>query len=795
MYISINWVKDFVDLDGVDIDNLINRFTLSTAEVEGVQKFGYDINGVVVGQIKEVQPHPKSDKLKIVKVDIGNKVVQSLCGAPIVEVGQIIPFAPIGSKIGEVVVNESIIADEKSEGICLSEKELGISDDHSGLMKLGEIIPDAKPGDNIKDIMPIEDIVFEVDNKSLTHRSDLWGVYGIAREISALTHRPLKELSVDDLKQYAQLPGLNVRVEDEEKCYRYTALAIENITKKISNITMRIRLYYSGLRPINLLADITNYVMQELGQPMHAFDKKLVDHVNIRTLNEQSFTTLDGIERTIYYDTLMICTDDKPMCIAGIMGGEESSINDNTNSLFLESANFNPVTTRKTAIKLGLRTDSSSRYEKTLDPEMCEIATARYIYLLKQADKDIQIVSNYTDVYVKKYDAVKIEIDKDYINRAIGIEISVEEMKDILISLGFGVEVNGDKLIVDVPSYRATKDIGIKADLMEEIARIYGYDNIVPQTKVDPLRVVLTEESQIIDNKIKDILSEKYNASEVHTYVWYDKKDNIELKIETQDNIKIINSLNAENNILRYSMIPSLLGVLNKNIRNYDEVNIFEIGKVWEYPVPKENCIEKKHLGIVLSSKIKSEKEMLILSQEVIYNIFRMNKNVIPTIVDNEKFTYNWINPINAGEIKYGDNIIGYVSVLNLLIKNNMDKKSNVVIIEMDLEELLKIEKEKVMYKDISKYPVVDIDLSLVVDKNIKFSTLEEYINNTQIDYLLNYSLKDIYENAEKLGDRKSITISFKIGSYDKTLTNEEINKCIEDLIKYFETKDIIIRR
>ena len=586
MYISINWIKDFVDLNGIDIDNLINRFTLATAEVEGIEKKGFNTNGVVVGKIVDVQKHPNSDKLKITTVDIGNKKIQSLCGAPNVEVGMVIPFAPTGATVAGIEVKETNIAGQLSQGVCLSEKELGISDDHSGLMILDNNL---KLGTDIKDIIDIEDVIFEVDNKSLTHRPDLWGHYGIAREIAALVNRPLKPLEVEDLELYSNLPKLDIKVEDTEKCFRYTSIAIENITKKVSPVNMRVRLYYCGTRAINLLADITNYIMLELGQPMHAFDKALVDHVNITTLGkEQTFKTLDGIDRRIYEDTLMICKDNNPVCIAGIMGGENTQISDDTNSLFLESATFDSTSIRKSAIKIGLRTDASARYEKTLDPEMTSIAIARYVKLLKKADSQIKVVSSLTDVYCKKYDTKHIQITSEYINRLIGIQLSINEMERILTSLGFKVQVNENTLNVEVPSWRGTKDVSIKADLVEEISRIYGYDNIDGKTTIVPLQIVKTEETQKNDYIIKDVLSQKYGLSEVHSYIWYDKKLNNQLKIQTHDNIKTINSLNADNNVLRYSMVPTLLNMLDNNMKYFNDVNIFEIGKV-AYLCDEEN--------------------------------------------------------------------------------------------------------------------------------------------------------------------------------------------------------------
>ncbi len=793
MYISINWIKDFVNLDGVDIDNLINRFTLSTAEVEGIEKHGYDIQNVIAGKIIDVQKHPNSDKLKIVKVDTGKEIVQSLCGAPNVAINQIVPFAPIGSKIREINVEETKIAGEKSCGICLSEKELGISDDHSGLMLLDE---NTVVGTDIKDIMDIEDIIFEVDNKSLTNRPDLWGHYGIAREIAAIVGRQLKPLEVDNVENYSNLPKLDIKVEDSDRCYRYSGITIENISKRVSDLNMRIRLFYTGTRSINLLADITNYIMLELGQPMHAFDKSIVDHVNIKTLgNEQKFVTLDGIERNIYDDTLMICKDNNPICIAGIMGGENTEIKDTTNSLFLESANFDSVSVRKSSIKLGLRTEASARYEKTLDPEMTVIAIARYIKLLKDMDKDIKITSSVTDVYVKKYDTITIDISKQYIDTRIGKDIPIDDMENILTSLEFKVTRSGNNMTVVVPSHRATKDVSMKADLVEEIARIHGYDNIEPKTKIDSLRIVSDSDERVLDYTIKDVLAQKYGLSEVHSYIWYNNKQNNELKIQTNNNIKIINSLNADNNVLRESMLPILLNMLNQNIKHYNDVNIFEIGKVFTYPKKDENCIENKNLGIVLASKNLTEKEVMEKAIKLVRTICKLTKNIVPQITDITSKKYNWINDINASNIGYNNTNLGYVSVLNIGIKNEIDKKMNAVVIEMYLDKLNELSKQENKFSEITKYQTVNIDLSLVVDKDTKYSVIENYIKDAKTNYLISFELIDVFENIKTLENKKSITIRFILGSYEKTLTNDEISQDMNSLIECFENNGVIIRK
>ena len=364
MFISMNWISEFTDLSGIDLKELIGRFTLSTAEVEDIYELGRDIRDVVVGKIVEIKDHPNSKKLHLVKVDIGSEVVDCVCGAPNIFVGAVVPFAKLGGQVGELKIEEVKIAGVPSCGMCCSEKELGISEDHSGLMILEDNYP---LGTDIKEFMQIEDTVFEVDNKSLTNRPDLWGHYGIAREISVLTKRPLKPLDVADTSIFKDLSPIDVKVEDTDKTFRYSCIAVSNVKVKKSPINMRIRLTYCGMRPINLLADLTNYLMMELGQPMHAFDYGKVSKIRVKTFPEPiDFLTLDGVERKVDTNTLMICDDKEPICIAGIMGGELTEITEETDSVLLESANFDGTSVRRSAVRLGLRTDASSRYEKTL---------------------------------------------------------------------------------------------------------------------------------------------------------------------------------------------------------------------------------------------------------------------------------------------------------------------------------------------------------------------------------------------------------------------------------------------
>ena len=792
MFISINWIKDFVNLDGIDVKDLIYKFTMSTAEVEGIVEYGKNTRDIVVGKVLSVEDVENSKKLHKLLVDIGNEKINCICGAPNVKEGIKVAFAKDGSKVNGVKIIKTSIAGNESCGMCLSEKELGISEDNSGIMILDDDIP---LGTDIKNIIPIDDVVYEIDNKSLTNRPDLWGHYGIAREIAAITKRKLKPLEVEDLEKYNDLKKLNINIEDKNECYRYSALTIDNVTKKSSSYKMKTRLTYCGLRPISLLVDMTNYIMLELGQPMHAFDKNFIKAINVKTLKEkQDFITLDDTKRELDIGTLMIYNENTPVAIAGVMGGQNTQIKDSTTSLFLESANFNAVTVRKTASKLALRTDASSRYEKTLDPELTKIAVERFVKILKEEDKDIKVSSSFSDLYLNKYPTVSIDIARDYINKKIGVEFTLDKIVDILTSLEFKVEVKNDNLItIEVPSFRATKDISGKADIIEEISRIYGYDNIIPQTNLWKVEPVREDKIRNLEYNSKKLLAEKYGMSEIHSYVWYDTKLNNELGIEIHDNLKIVNGLNRLDSVLRYNMGPTMLYGIYKNIKNYDEFGIFEIGRVFDYKENGKDCDEYKVLGMALTSISKSDEQLLFELKSMIENIAKINKNINLEYVENNKFNDNYIHPVNSFVVKYNDIILGYISSLNPRVKDKINPKSNIVIAEINIELLAGIENSPVVFKETSKYQTVDFDFSIIVDKNVKYATIEKVINESNLEYLQSYKLVDVYENEDKLKDKKNITIRFIIGSYEKTLTKEEIDNERNKLISNLGNHNMII--
>ena len=785
MFISINWIKDFVDLSGLDIDELIHKFSLSTAEVENEIFYkGSDVSGVVVAEIKSVENHPESKKLHLLKVDAGDgKLTDVVCGAPNVKVGMKTAFAKVGARLGEIEITPRELAGYTSCGMCCSEKEIGISDDHSGIMELDESLVN---GTDIKDVMEIDDIVFEVDNKSLTNRPDLWGHYGIAREFAALAGRPLKPLDTVDLTEYKDLPKVDMKIEDP-LCYRYSCLQFENITRKISPANMRIRLFYCGMRAINFLADLTNYLMLEMGQPMHAFDSRKVEKIRIKRFEAPfEFQTLDGVERHIDENTLMICNDNTPVAIAGIMGGLDSEIVEDTTSLTLESATFDAVSIRKSSARLSHRTDASMRYEKSLDPEMTVTAVARFVKLLSDFDGGVKVTSSLTDEYAKKFDKVTLSFDKRFVDRYTGIEIDNETIVKTLTALGFNVKLDGDDFTVDVPSWRATKDVTLKADIIEEITRIYGYDNFDVHTAAAPLYPVRPFAEKSIEDKIKDILVKEFSLHEVHSYIWEYSDEYKKLGIVTEPNVKLLNATNPNIETIRKSMIPTQLCQLKTNSSYAPSFGIFEIGRTVDGIDENNLCREHKKLAVTLFSKTET-------TETLYFKLIRM----ISVAVDDIKhkslsFTaketgLNYIHTKNFNAIVCDGKEIGEIGVVHPEVLKNIDKKANVVFLEVDMKDLVETENAGIKYAEASKYPSIEVDVTFVADT---FRPIKEAIALINSELVKKTSVVDTYNDA----NGKSITIRIVFSHPERTLVKDEVMAIVNELIAKLESKGIKLK-
>lgn len=788
MFLSMNWIQDFVDLSGLDKLELIHKFSLSTAEVENeIFHKGSDISGIVVAEIKSVENHPDSNKLHLLKVDAGNgELTDVVCGAPNVRVGMKTAFAQVGAKIGDITIAPRPLAGFTSYGMCCSEAEIGISDDNSGIM---DITDDVTNGTDIKDVYEVDDIVFEVDNKSLTNRPDLWGHYGIAREFAALACRELKPLDVDDLKAYETLKKVDMKIEDD-LCQRYSCLQVENIKRNVSPVNMRIRLFYCGMRGINFLADLTNYLMLEMGQPMHAFDSRKVEKIRIKRFDKPFvFRTLDGVDRNIDENTLMICNDNTPVAIAGIMGGLDSEIVEDTTTLTLESATFNAVSIRKSTVRLAHRTDASMRYEKCLDPEMTDVAIARFLYLLKKYDSGVKVVSSLTDEYAFHYDTVTLDFDKKFVDRYTGIEIDNDTIIKTLTSLGFKVTLDNDNFSVVVPSWRATKDVTLKADIIEEITRIYGYDNFEINTTRSPLYPVRVDAVKSNEDKIKDILVKKYNLHELHSYVWAYNDELKALNIPVENNIKLANATNPNIETIRNSIIPTQLCQVKTNVSYATDFGIFEIGRVVNGVDENNLCVESKKLAVTLFSKTKDVKTLYFELRDMLAVITSDLKHETLSFRKAEP-KHSYEHPVNLNTVVIGDKEIGTIGIVHPVVGKKIDKKASIVFAEIDMSEFTNAENASIVYEEPSKFPPIDYDISLEIPSGVFYSDLEKSWKNEGGAILKNTKIVDTYDTETV----HSITVRFEFSSNERTLSSNEVQEIIDKVIANLEKLGVKLR-
>lgn len=786
MFLSMNWIQDFVDLSGLDLMKLINQFSLSTAEVENdIYHKGSDISGIVVAEIKSVEAHPDSKKLHLLKVDAGeDELVDVVCGAPNVRVGMKTAFAKLGAKIGDIEIAPRNLAGYTSNGMCCSEKEIGISDDNSGIMEITDDLPN---GTDLKEAYAIDDIIFEVDNKSLTNRPDLWGHYGIAREFAALSGRELKPMPTADLSKYDNLPKVDMKIIDP-LCQRYSCLQVENITATVSPVNMRIRLFYCGMRAINFLADLTNYLMLEMGQPMHAFDSRKVEKIRIKRFDKPfEFQTLDKVERHIDENTLMICNDDTPVAIAGIMGGLDSEIVDDTTTLTLESATFDAASIRKSTVRLSHRTDASMRYEKSLDPEMTVAAIGRFVNLMWETDPEATVVSALTDEYAYHYDKVELNFDKAFVDKYTGIQISNDTIISTLTSLGFEAKVNDDVFDVVVPSWRATKDVTMKADIIEEITRIYGYDNFDVHTTRSPLYPVRPDTEKTDEDKIKDLLVKRFSLHELHSYVWAYYDELKALNIDVEGVIKLQGATNPNIETIRNSMIPTQLCQVKSNTSFAPDFGIFEIGRVVTAVDENNLCVERKKLGITLYSKTKP---MPVLYFEL--------RDILETMADDLKHRsltfekkaaeHSYQHPRNLNKVLCDGVEIGEIGIVHPVVSKKIDKKASVVYAEIDINDFSAIENASIQYEEPSKFPDIDIDLSFVCSA---FAPIAKAIKAANSNLIQKVEVTDVYEDDNS----KSITTRITFAHPEKTLTRDEVSEITDKIISTLKSDGIELKK
>ena len=775
MLISCNKLKQFIkNSENINWETIWNTFTIRTAEVEAIEKKGYDLSGVVVAKIISCENHPTKEQYHVLRVTDGTEECDVLCGAPNVRTGMTVAWIKVGGTIKDFTISEKKIAGVLSQGMLCAVDELGIGTDHAGILEL----PDSFPlGTDIKKLLPIEDIIVEIDNKSLTNRPDLWGHYGIAREIAAITGEellPLQLLEIENNKS-----DLDIKINNNDLCMRYIGVTVDEIKNNKTPIDMQIFLHYTGMRSISLLVDLTNYMMLELGQPMHAFDKRVVKNIEVGLANNKDkFTTLDQEERTLSDEMLMIKNGNEYFAIAGVMGGLDSEILDDTTSVFFESATFDAGSVRKTATKLGLRTEASARYEKSLDPNLAMISMKRILYFLKKENPNMIISSNLTDVYANVLSEKEIVLSKELLTIYLSFEMDSDQVKKILNSLDFKVVENNDSYVVTIPTYRATKDISLDCDIIEEIARIYGYENFEKKPLVMDLSF---EEYETIWNeeyKIKHYLATKFNYNEVHSYLWFEQAMLNKLEL-VKENVSLAE--NKENRILRDDLFLSLLPIVKKNLKSLERVNIMEICSVIL------DGIDKRHIVAMLASDIEVAESSYYEMKEIIINLIQTYKKAKVELRDYNGF--NYYDESYSKDIFVKNQKIGSLVVLKPKYASYVGKKKFVVGLEIDLTSYLSISKERINLLDASKYQTVELDYTLIDYNRQKYEIIESILASFEHEIINSYKLIDNYKSE----DMDKYTIRYIVGSKNHTLDGKELNEFKQKFISYIKEKGLDI--
>ena len=751
MLLPIKWLKEYVEIrENTKI--LADNLTLSGSHVESIISLDRGIENVVVGEILELNKHENADKLFVTNIDIGNRTLKIVTGASNLKVGDYIPVALVGAKLPNgLTIEETDFRGIMSYGMLCSLKELGFSDNvipkeqRDGIFILNEKYP---LGTDINKVLGLYGDIIEFE--ITPNRSDCLSIIGMARETAATFNRKLKYPKIEIKNEIDSIDNYLDSVEiDEELCNRYYTKIIKNVEIKESPLWLQTRLMEAGMRPINNIVDITNYVMLEFGQPLHAFDLDKLNSkkIQVRKAEEgEKITTIDDVERTLKPSNLVIADENRPIAIAGVMGGFDTEVDENTTTILLESANFNSKSVRLTAKDLNLRTEASSRFEKGIDPNLCETAANRVCQLVEKIGAGT-VIKNSIDVYESIREESEIILRTEYVNRLLGININPEEMTDYLERLDLKTALNGDKINVLIPTFRL--DLEEEVDLIEEIGRLYGFHNIEPK----PLVGVLTRGGKNYEKTIEDkanTILQSLGLNQVMTYSFISPKVYDKLNLDKNHNlrnyIKILNPLGEDYSVMRTTLIPNMLNLLSRNYNHgVEECAFYEIGNIFipiELPV-KELPTEKKILSIGMYGNVD-----FYSIKEIVGDLFKklgiVEMEFIPK-KDNPIF-----HPYRTAEILYKDEVVGIIGEVHMDIMENFEIEKKSYIGELDFDKIVEIANLEKTYMPLPKYPSIMRDIALVVDRDIMIGQLEKIIWKNGEDLIEEVELFDIYEGKQK---------------------------------------------
>lgn len=787
MKISLNWLNEYIDLSNISTDEIVDKLTMSGLEVEDVVDENQLYKNFIVAEVKSVAKHPNADKLSVCEVFNGKESLQVICGAPNVAQGQKVVFAPIGTTIpnGNFQIKKAKIRGVESNGMICAEDELLFSDDHSGIMVLNEKLEAGKP---ITEALNLNDVIFEI--AVTPNRPDALSHIGVARDLSAIFNRELRipEINLKESKRKASEIA-SVEIVDTTNCPRYSAKVVLNVEVKESPEWLKNKLTKIGLRPINNVVDVTNFILHEIGQPLHAFDLDLLEGKKIivkSTTEEKEFITLDSKVRKLPKGTLMICDAKREVAVAGVMGGENSEINSSTKNILIESAYFNPSSIRKTSKALQLSTDSSYRFERGTDPSITKYAAERAAQLIAEISGG-EVAEGIIDVYPKVIERKEITLRYQRVTKILGYEISKEKIHQVLHGLGIALkDLDENSLLASIPTFRP--DIEREIDLIEEIARINGYDNIPVVSKIS-----ITLEQKVDQQKFEDDVRNIISSLGFYEMINNPLESEWEAKL-TGNPITLANPQSVEMSCLRTSLLAGALNSVKRNLNfGIRDMMLFEIGNVFNKKTDSaiesfDDISEKQNLILVLSGKEEEkswntrEKFFDFYSLKGLVNSFTRKISLDNQLTDSYYSSENEIYSFYQTK-NFNNNVVGVGGKVKKDVLNKFDINQDVFVFEFDLTALKQIKPEIKKYVEPPKFPKIIRDFAFVFDISVQYLDVKNFILEKASNLLKNVELFDIFE-SESLGiNKKSMAFTLEFFDESRTLTEDEVEKDFNYLI------------
>lgn len=793
MKVSLNWIRDYVQLPAdADLKKLAYDLTMSTVEVEDATDLGASFHDMVVGVINTIEQHPNADKLKVCKTDIGGRVEDIVCGGSNLREGMKVAVALPGAMCkwhgeGDLVeIKKSKLRGVDSYGMICGAVEIGLADlfptkEEAHILDLSDF--DAPAGTPLADALDLNDIILEIDNKSMTNRPDLWGHYGIAREIAALYDLPMTQFPHFD-RNVENTSGFHVTVEDAERCPRMTGTQIENVCVKPAPYWMQVRIWKTGMRPINALVDITNYVMLATGQPSHAYDSDhIAGHIIVRRAKAgETLTLLNGKELPLSTDDLTIADDAGIVGLAGVMGGAKDSILPTTSKVILEIANFQAAGIRRTALRYDNRTEASARYEKAIDPERCDQALDLSMQLFSDLYPEMK-VTGLVDEYPRHLKQAEIDVPLSWLERRLGKRLSPDEIKHKMELLGYGITFNGDNMHVVVPTWRSTGDVSIQADIMEEVARMYGYENFEAEPITTTFDGAINQLDKDLERRIKEYLAIRCGMQEIFTYPWMDESYVNAVLQSTEGILSLSTPPSPAERFVRSSLLPNLCKAVVKNERYFDEFSVFETAQVFR----DENYTSPYDPREKLPSQRKNVAGAFATTDKDITALFRKAKGVVEMMaryVHMEALTFKqaekpiWADNVVWLNIYRGDEKVGDLALLAKKVSMACGiKNMNVMLFQLDQDSLVPLKSRTNTFTHLAEYPMTDYDISLLVDGSVQWKDVAQTVRGIKSELLHGAAFVDEYRGKQVPAGKKSLTLRLAIGSKDKTLTSAEIEE------------------